>query len=77
MRRPTGSSPSSICGLGRSLLHMDMGRARVRARIRQLSRQLKEGLVTPYDIPHARLSPGLLNDTAEIDVALAATGDMA
>jgi hypothetical protein len=56
---------------------MDMGRARVRARIRQLSRQLKEGLVTPYDIPHARLSPGLLNDTAEIDVALAATGDMA
>mgnify|MGYP002622734368 CR=1 FL=1 len=33
--------------------------------------------VTPYDVPYARLSPGLLNSTAEIDETLAVIRDMA
>jgi isopenicillin-N epimerase len=33
--------------------------------------------VTPYDVPHARLSPGLLNDPAEVDATLEAIRDLA
>jgi len=98
--------------------HQTIGKPRVKARIHELNRQLKEGLamlpnvkviytpmedelsagivcfdvkgmpaqqavdalrkkgiiasVTPYKTQYARLSPGLLNNPSEVDVALAA-----
>jgi isopenicillin-N epimerase len=33
--------------------------------------------VTPYDPPHARLSPGLLNDEAEVESVLRAVAELA
>lgn len=64
-------------GLSSGIISFDVNGMSAQAVVNRLAGRNIVASVTPYDTPHARLSPGVLNTPEEIDETLAAVRDLA
>jgi isopenicillin-N epimerase len=63
--------------LSAGIIAFDVDGMSARAVVDRLAQRRIIASVTPYAVPHARLSPGLLNDESEVDIVLRAIADVA
>jgi isopenicillin-N epimerase len=63
--------------LSAGIIAFDVAGMHARGVVDRLAQRRIMASVTPYATPHARLSPGLLNDEAEVDLVLRAVAELA